>query len=113
MRKLLNITKETEILNKVESAETFLTRLKGLLGRASLEQGSGIVIDPCNSVHCFFMRFPIDVAFVDKDNKVLNVISNMKPWSISPIVLKSKYVIESNAGELSGTLEKGDVLQII
>ncbi len=112
MRKLLNITKETEVLNKVESAETFLTRLKGLLGRDSLEQGSGIVIDPCNSVHCFFMRFPIDVAFVDKDNKVLNVISNMKPWSISPIVSKSKYVIESNAGELSGMLEKGDLLQI-
>ena len=65
------------------------------------------MIDQCNSVQCFLMRFPIDVAFVDKDYKVLNVITKMKSWSVSPIVSKSKYVIESNAGELSGMLEKG------
>lgn len=110
---LVNKTRQLEVLCKVETAEAFIDRLKGLLGRESLETGSGLLIKPCNSIHCFFMRFPIDVAFVDRDHKVIMVIPGMKPFSASPIVPGSKYVIEANAGEFDGKLDKGDTVEIL
>lgn len=113
MSVLLNLTKEIEILNNIEIADTFESRLKGLLGRRSLDQGVGLIISPCNSVHCFFMKFSIDVAFIDKNNKVVKLIGNMKPGSVSPIISKAKFVIESNVGELTGFLEQGDEIRIV
>lgn len=110
---LVNKTRQLEVLSKVETAETFFTRLKGLLGRESLESGSGLLIKPCNSIHCFFMKFPIDVAFVDKDHKVIKVLPGMKPFSTSPIVTGAKFVIEANAGEFNEKLEKGDTVEIL
>ncbi|WP_040906505.1 DUF192 domain-containing protein [Youngiibacter fragilis] len=109
---LLNITKECEVLDSVEVASTFVKRLKGLLGRDSLAIGNGLLIKPCNSVHCFFMKFPIDVAFVDKNNRVVRIIGNMKPGSISPIISSAHFVIEANAGELTSCLEAGDEIKI-
>lgn len=110
---LVNKTNQIEVLNNLEIADTFITRLKGLLGREYLEPGNGLVIKPCNSVHCFFMKFPIDVAFVDKDDYVIKVITHMKPFSASPIVSGAKYVIEANAGIFSGKLEIGDRVGIL
>lgn len=110
---LVNKTRQLEVLRKVETAETFIARLKGLLGRESLESGSGLLIKPCNSIHCFFMKFPIDVAFVDKDLKVIRVIPGMKPFSASPIVLGAKFVIETNAGDLNGKLQQDDIVEIV
>ena len=109
---LLNITKECEVLDSIEIASTFAKRLKGLLGRANLSNGNGLIIKPCNSVHCFFMKFPIDVAFVDKNNRVVKIIGNMKPGSISPIISGAHFVIEANAGELTSCLEAGDEVKI-
>ena len=109
---LLNITKECEVLDSIEIASTFAKRLKGLLGRDNLANGNGLIIKPCNSVHCFFMKFPIDVAFVDKNNRVVRIIGNMKPGSISPIISGAHFVIEANAGELTRCLEAGDEVKI-
>jgi len=110
---LVNKTRQLEVLRKVEMADTFIARLKGLLGRESLEAGSGLLINPCNSIHCFFMKFPIDVAFVDKDQRVIRVIAGMKPFSTSPIVSGAKYVIEANTGEFNGKLEQGDIVEML
>lgn len=110
---LVNKTRQLEVLSKVETAETFTTRLKGLLGRKSLEPGSGLLINPCNSIHCFFMKFPIDVAFVDKEHKVIRVIPGMKPFSASPIVPGAKFVIEANDGEFNGKLQQGDIIEVL
>jgi hypothetical protein len=110
---LKNVTQDTVILSNLEVATTFLSRLKGLLGRNSLDASSGLLINPCNSVHCFFMKFPIDVAFVDKDNQVCHIITGMKPGKISPIVRRAKYVIEGNANAFTGKLKAGDIVKII
>lgn len=110
---LKNMTDNTIILSDLEIAATFLSRLKGLLGRKSLRIESGLLINPCNSVHCFFMQFPIDVVFVDKDNRVCQIITNMKPGKVSPIVGKAKYVIEGNANVFAGKLKTGDIVNII
>lgn len=107
------MTENTVILSNLEIAVTFMSRLKGLLGRETLDASSGLLINPCNSIHCFFMKFPIDVVFVDKDDRVCHIITAMKPGKVSPIVGKAKYVIEGNANAFTGKLNIGDIVNII
>jgi uncharacterized membrane protein (UPF0127 family) len=110
MGKIINIRTSETILDDLQTADTFLTRFRGLMGVKALAENTGLRISPCNSVHCFFMRFPIDVIFLDKENQVVHIQTNMKPGSISPIIRKAKSVIEANADTLSNVLELGDKL---
>src|ERR671922_1038887 len=61
-------------------ADRFASRLRGLLGRRGLAPGEGLLIRPASSIHTFFMRFPIDVAFLDRDGVVVKVVPNLSPW---------------------------------
>ena len=79
-------------------AETPLTRLKGLLGRRGLEQGEGLLLRPAASIHTFFMRFPIDTVWVDRDLNVLKVSHDVAPWR-TPACKGAKGVVEMAAGE--------------
>ncbi len=56
------------------------TRMRGLLGRRQLDDGEGILLRPASSVHTWFMRFPIDVVFLDRDLSVLRVVPRLRPW---------------------------------
>jgi uncharacterized protein len=76
------------------------TRLKGLLGRRGLEHGEGLLIRPTGSIHMFFMRFPIDAVFLDRDMHVLKVTSDLKPWRMAA-KKGAKQVLEIAAGEAS------------
>jgi uncharacterized membrane protein (UPF0127 family) len=100
---ILNKTKDCILANKVQTADTPVKRMVGLLGRKSLSQGEALIIKPCNSVHTFFMRFPIDVLFVDKNNLVVKTINNIVPFRISPISFRSKFVIELPVGTIQAT----------
>lgn len=101
------------MLENLEFADTFYKRFKGLMGRKNLMMKTGLKIDPCNSIHCFFMRIPIDIIFLSKDDIVVKIIHDMKPWSVSPIVKGAQYVIEANALEWVGKVEVGDKLVFI
>jgi uncharacterized membrane protein (UPF0127 family) len=79
-------------------ADRSLARMKGLLGRKELPAGEGILIRPANSIHMFFMRFAIDAIFLDRDDTVVKVVSNLKPWRTSG-ARRSRSVIELAAGE--------------
>ena len=59
------------------------TRNVGLLGRDSLDPGSAMIIAPTNAVHTFFMRFPIDIAFVKKDGRILKIRERLPAWRIA------------------------------
>jgi uncharacterized membrane protein (UPF0127 family) len=61
-------------------AETPLARVKGLLGRSKLDPDEGILLRPASSIHTWFMRFPIDAVFVDRELAVVGVVANLKPW---------------------------------
>jgi uncharacterized membrane protein (UPF0127 family) len=61
-------------------ADTFATRLRGLLGRASLAPDEGMLFRPAGSIHTFFMRFPIDVVLLDRDGAVVAVFAELRPW---------------------------------
>jgi uncharacterized protein len=79
-------------------ADTPLSRLKGLLGRKELASGEGLLLRPASSVHTFFMRFPIDVVFLDRELRVLALATNLKPWRAAAR-RRSRAVLELPAGE--------------
>lgn len=110
--RLLNRTRGTVIAARAEVANTWFSRLRGLIGRPRLEQGEGLIIVPCNSVHTFFMGFPIELLFVGEGERILRATSAIGPWRIGPIVPAARYVVELPAGALaaSGTVA-GDVLE--
>lgn len=101
------------VLDRVNCADSFIKRLKGLLGSLGLNTGEGLIIKPCNSVHTIGMKFAIDVAFVDKDNIVLRIIDNMQPGKLSPVVKGSAYVVEASAGAFKGKIGVGDKIELI
>ena len=68
---------------EVELADSAWLRLRGLLGRKSLPVGGGMRFEPASSLHMMFMRFAIDVVYVDRDERVLKVVSDFKPWRFS------------------------------
>ena len=80
--------------------ETAAERMRGLLGSGSLPQGEGLWIAPCNSVHCWFMRYAIDVIYLDKRGHVIKCVGGLKPWRVSAC-LRATSVIELAAGEVS------------
>jgi uncharacterized membrane protein (UPF0127 family) len=94
-------------------AETPLTRLKGLLGRTGLERGEGLLLRPASSIHTFFMKFPIDAVFLDRDLVVLNVASDLKPWRTAA-QRGAKAVLELPAGEAKRTgIQPGEQLRFV
>lgn len=95
----------------VRKTETFFERSKGLLGCKYLKEGHGMLIKPCNSIHTFFMRIPLDIVFLGKDNCIISMRENMKAQRFS-MSRSAASVLELMAGQiyLSG-LQKGDQLQ--
>jgi len=109
--KLINKTKNTILAESVLVAQTITSRMKGLLGRKDFPPGEALLIKPCNSIHTFFMRFPIDVLFVDKNNKVIKALSSIKPFRLSNIYFHARSAIEFPAGTLeSSSTQEGDTL---
>jgi uncharacterized protein len=64
-------------------ADTALTRMRGLLGRSDLKEGEGLLLRPANSVHMFFMRFEIDVVFLDRELGVRKIVERLRPWRMA------------------------------
>lgn len=113
MGKIIDLRTNETIIEDLEIADSFLSRFRGLMGIKVLPESAGLWITPCNSVHCFFMRIPIDAIFLDKDNRVVYISKNMKPWSVSPIIKKAKSVVEVDANTLGNVVEIGDKLAFL
>jgi hypothetical protein len=105
-----NQTRNTVLGDAVEVADTSEKRRVGLLKHARLDPGSGLWIVPCESVHTFFMKFPIDLVYLDKQRKVRKVRHAVPAWRLSAC-LSAHSILELPAGtaEESGTLP-GDEL---
>lgn len=78
--RITNRTTGTIVAERAQVASDLWSRFWGLMGRRELPAGSGMLITPCSSIHMFFMRFPIDVVFLDRDNTVVKVVHSIKPW---------------------------------
>ena len=92
-------------------AETFLERLRGLLGRRSLDVAEGLWITPCGSVHTFGMRFPIDVVFVGRDGRIVRIVDRLVAGRVA-FARSTASVVELAAGAAKRLgLEVGQQLQ--
>jgi hypothetical protein len=102
------------VADHVEVAETLWTRFIGLMFRRELPAGHALAIRPCNSIHMFFMRFALDVVFVDADGRVVRVLNSIRPWRASSLVRGAKAAIELPAGTAArSSVVPGMVLQLV
>jgi uncharacterized protein len=94
-------------------ADSFVARLRGLLGRRGLDPDEGLLIRPAGSVHMFFMRFAIDVVFLDAELRVTKVVAGLRPWRMAGC-RGAKAALELPAGAAArGGIEVGDRLAIV
>jgi uncharacterized membrane protein (UPF0127 family) len=102
----------TLVCQRCEIPESAFGRARGLLGRDRLEPGTGMLIDRAGSIHMFFMRFPIDVVFLDRDRKVVGVSHGLRPWRVAA-ARRAVAALELPAGAAAEAgIEEGDVLAL-
>ena len=89
------------IAAELKVAHTPWSRARGLLGKRALRQGEGLLIRPCMGVHTFFMKFPIDVVFLDRSNRVLATVEGLKPQRVTRLIPASASVLEMAAGTVA------------
>lgn len=100
------------VCERCEVPNSTFGRMRGLLGRDGLEPREGMLIDRAPSVHMFFMRFPIDVVFLDRDWTVVGVRHGLRPWRVAG-ARRAVAALELPAGVAAATgIETGDVLVI-
>lgn len=100
------------LAKEVKYASTFFERLIGLMFVKEMNGFDALVLEPGNSIHNCFVRFPIDALFVDGEFKVVGILKNFKPWRFSRIYFKSRKVIELPVGTIPVELEIGDELEV-
>jgi uncharacterized membrane protein (UPF0127 family) len=110
--RIRNVTRDTMLASAAEIADTSRKRRVGLLKRDSLAPGEGLLITPCEGIHTFGMKFPIDVVFIAGDKRVLKVCPAMVRRRIA-ICLRAHSVLELPAGTAGQTgTAPGDQLQL-
>ena len=97
---ILNITKTTIVCREGRLANTFLTRLFGLLGKKEMNPGEGLLIKPSSGVHTFGMSFPIDIVALDRMYCVVGVWTHIGPWRIRGLSWKTRFVLELPTGQI-------------
>ena len=112
-RKIINQRNGHIVASNFRQADTFFTRLKGLLGSSSLGTGHGLWIVPCKGVHTVGMRYAIDVIFVDKKHRIKKLVSDLKPYRFCCSAKGTHSVIEVPVGTIDKSqLKRGDKLII-
>lgn len=101
--KIFNVSRETILAENCNIANNFLSRFRGLMGVRMLPAGSGLHIVPCNSIHMFFMKIPLDIVFMDGNNVVVYMVEDIKPWKVSKIVNKAHSVLELPHGTINAS----------
>lgn len=109
-----NLTRDTVVATNVAEARSFIARGRGLMLRDSFPSGTALIIDPCSSIHMFFMRFPIDVLYMNREHQVVRAQAGIKPWRVGPIWTRgAKYVIELPEGAIARShTQIGDQLEV-
>ncbi len=102
MRRAINQTRGSVLCAQIEEAATAAARGKGLMGRPGLAEGEGMLIGsgpiPMMWIHTFFMRFPIDLVFLDRANQIVRIVPNVKPWRLTVPIFGARACLELEAG---------------
>ena len=108
-----NRTKKV-ICNKAKVAETLLSRTIGLMFSKKMQGFDGLLIKQCNSIHTFFMKYPIDVVFLSKDYMVIDYVKKILPWRMTWMRFKASQVLELESEEGRDLeINIGDKLEVI
>ena len=111
--KIINLRNSVVLADNVKLANTFCSRLIGLLNRSSLDKGEALILDPSYAIHTLFMRFTIDALFLDKNNKIIGLIHALRPFRFSPAFYKSVLTIEFPENTLKPELvQVGDIIKV-
>jgi uncharacterized membrane protein (UPF0127 family) len=109
---LVNTRTGATLATAVEMAVTRTERRRGLLGRNSLAPSGALVLSPCWAIHTAFMRFAIDVVFVDRRGRTVRVVRDLPPWRVA-VAPRAQAAIELAAGSLGASdLRIGDELTL-
>lgn len=109
--RVMNLTRNTLLADQGRRADTFTARFKGLMGVTDFPVGHSLHIEPCNSIHTFFMKIPIDAVFLDAQHQVVAICHAMPAWRTSKIYFGAKSVLELPAGTAAASkTEAGDHL---
>lgn len=109
----INYSRGKELIaTEAIKANNFFSKLFGLTVRKKLNDKEGFLIENCSSIHTFWMRYSIDVIFLDKKNLVLAIYHNIKPFRVTPFIRNAYYALELKPGTIEKTsLEVGDLVQ--
>ena len=111
--RIVNLRNSVVLAEKARIADTFFSRLIGLLNRRSLEKGEALILKPSCSIHTLFMRFTIDVLFLDRQGKVIAVFPSFKPFRFSPAYFDAYFTVELPEHTLKLTqTQPGDMIKI-
>lgn len=110
-----NRTRGTRLASDVRVADTYWSRLRGLIGTVEpkFQLGQALWIVPCRGVHTFAMRFPLDLIYLDSGGGVIELLHNVRPWRVAPVKMRAASVLELPVGAIrdSGT-EAGDRIEV-
>lgn len=110
---VINRSRQATIADRATAARTFCERLRGLMFRPGLDPGEALVLFGDNSIHTFFMRFPIDVLYLDHQGRVLRVEEAMLPWRVGPVVGGCRSIVELPPGVIRATgTAVGDIIAL-
>ncbi len=101
--KLVNIDTSEVIAERVKGAYTFWSRFKGLMLTESMPENAALHLSPCTAIHTFFMKYSIDILYLDKEKKIVGIEKELEPGMIGKKWLNAKSVIELPAGTIDKT----------
>lgn len=108
-----NATRGTALADRVHMADSWWTRLRGMMGRPEPTRDEGLLLDPCRAVHMYWMDYPLDVAFLDPDGRVVAVYHELAPSRRSKRHGDADRALELSAGRLAETqTEVGDQIEL-
>jgi len=109
--RVVNRTRGEVLADRAELATSYWARFCGLMGRRELPAGAGLVLQPGGGIHMWFMRIPLDVVHVDKQDRVTHVLRGIKPWRFGPLFVGGKRAIELPVGA-AATTQVGDEIDV-
>ncbi|GIL16654.1 MAG: hypothetical protein BroJett040_04050 [Oligoflexia bacterium] len=113
MATLFNKTKSAELISDLKIADNLFSRMKGLLGTNELSENQAMWIHRCNSIHTYFMKYPIDCVFLTRDLRVLSIVESVGPWKMVWPQWGADSVVEMRSGNAKKLkLNIGDELHV-
>jgi uncharacterized protein len=98
-----NVDRDAELGTRIGVADGWWSRSRGLLGRDGLAPGEGLLLTPCRSIHMYGMRFPLDVAFLDREGTVVETYADLAPGRRTGWHRTARHALELPAGTLAAT----------